>query len=233
MAGEARFFVFGNRKAERSFPHTGGRAIGFGPNLTRDLSTHEGGKLKHAVYSGTANLYDDTEMAAKSLVANSDVDKIYFLIGEERYPRELPDMIECIDVSGQFDYQSEWHCSKTPTAWAATGSWFDYQSEWHCSKTSRWPSTTTRRFDYQSEWHCSKTSHPHTNRSIRFDYQSEWHCSKTPRGSGRGRASFDYQSEWHCSKTHAGFVLPVAGLITSRNGTAPKHAGRRVRHRSA
>lgn len=57
--------------------------------------------MKHAVYSGTANLYDDMEMAAKSLVANSDVDRVYFLIEEKRYPRELPDMVECIDVSKQ------------------------------------------------------------------------------------------------------------------------------------
>lgn len=57
--------------------------------------------MKYAVYSGTANLYDDMEMAAKSLIANSDVDKVYFLIEEKKYPRDLPDIVECIDVSKQ------------------------------------------------------------------------------------------------------------------------------------
>ena len=37
------------------------------------------------------------------------------------------------------------------------GDEFDYQSEWHCSKTVRGDSGRLRRFDYQSEWHCSKT----------------------------------------------------------------------------
>ena len=54
-----------------------------------------------AVYSGTRNLYRDMETGAKSLVANSKVDKIYFLIEDAEFPRELPDMIECINVSEQ------------------------------------------------------------------------------------------------------------------------------------
>ena len=57
--------------------------------------------MKYALYSGTANIYPDMEMSAKSLVSNSDVDRIYFLIEGPRFPRELPDLIECIDVSGQ------------------------------------------------------------------------------------------------------------------------------------
>ena len=35
--------------------------------------------MKAAVYSGTRNLYHAMVTAAKSLVANSSVDKIYFL----------------------------------------------------------------------------------------------------------------------------------------------------------
>lgn len=57
--------------------------------------------MKHAVYSGTRNVYDDMEMSAKALVANSDVDKVHFLIEDETFPRPLPDIIECHDVSGQ------------------------------------------------------------------------------------------------------------------------------------
>jgi len=57
--------------------------------------------MKHALYSGNAAVYGDMEMAAKSLVANSDVDKIYFLIDDAEFPRKLPDVIECIDVRKQ------------------------------------------------------------------------------------------------------------------------------------
>ena len=61
----------------------------------------EGSDMKHALYSGNAAVYDDMEMSAKSLVANSDVDKIYFLIDDAEFPEELPDIIECIDVRKQ------------------------------------------------------------------------------------------------------------------------------------
>ena len=57
--------------------------------------------MKHALYSGNAAVYDDMEMSAKSLIANSDVDRIYFLIDGAEFPRELPDIIECIDVRKQ------------------------------------------------------------------------------------------------------------------------------------
>ena len=34
-----------------------------------------------------------------------------------------------------FDYQSECHCSKTPSVCQIRDGLFDYQSECHCSKT--------------------------------------------------------------------------------------------------
>ena len=57
--------------------------------------------MKNAVYSGTRNLYADMVTAAKSLVANSSVDRIYFLIEDDEFPVELPDIITCMNVSGQ------------------------------------------------------------------------------------------------------------------------------------
>ena len=57
--------------------------------------------MKHAVYCGTRNLYGDMEAAAKSLVANSDVGRVHFLIEDAEFPRPLPDIVECHDVSGQ------------------------------------------------------------------------------------------------------------------------------------
>jgi len=55
---------------------------------------------KHALYSGSANLYGDMQTAAKSLIANSDVDKVWMLT-EGDYDYWLPDMCEVLDVSGQ------------------------------------------------------------------------------------------------------------------------------------
>lgn len=55
---------------------------------------------KHAVYTGTKNLYGDMQTAAKSLIANSDVDKVW-LLTEGDYDYWLPDMCEVVDVSGQ------------------------------------------------------------------------------------------------------------------------------------
>lgn len=57
--------------------------------------------MKHAAYTGTRNVYDDMEMAAKSLVANSDVDVVHFLIEDPEFPHPLPDIVVCHDVSGQ------------------------------------------------------------------------------------------------------------------------------------
>ena len=58
--------------------------------------------MKHALYSGSKNLYGDMATAAKSLIANSDVDKVWMLT-EGGYDYWLPDICEVVDVSGQ-DY---------------------------------------------------------------------------------------------------------------------------------
>ncbi len=56
--------------------------------------------MKHALYSGSTNLYGDMQTAAKSLIANSDVDKVW-LLTEGGYDFYLPDICEMVDVSGQ------------------------------------------------------------------------------------------------------------------------------------
>lgn len=56
---------------------------------------------KHAAYCGTRNIYGDMETAAKSLIAMSDVDVVHFIIEDAEFPRELPDIIQCHDVSAQ------------------------------------------------------------------------------------------------------------------------------------
>ena len=75
--------------------------------------------MKHAVYSGTRNLYADMVTAAKSLVANSGVGKIHFLIEDAEFPMELPSIIECHDVSGQ-----TWFPKNGPNM----ASWFSYMA---------------------------------------------------------------------------------------------------------
>lgn len=57
--------------------------------------------MKAAVYSGTRNLYSSMVTAAKSLISNSSVEKIYFLIEDDQFPEYLPEQIETMNVSGQ------------------------------------------------------------------------------------------------------------------------------------
>ena len=57
--------------------------------------------MRHAVYCATRNLYGEMELAAKSLVANSTVDVVHFLIEDAEFPRPLPGIVQTHDVSGQ------------------------------------------------------------------------------------------------------------------------------------
>jgi len=57
--------------------------------------------MKVAVYSGTRNLYKDFLPAIKSLIINSDVDKIHLLIEDDEFIEPLPDFVEITNVSGQ------------------------------------------------------------------------------------------------------------------------------------
>lgn len=63
--------------------------------------------MKAAAYMGTRNLYKQMMVAAKSLIFNSDVDKVYLLIEDDEFPYELPDIVETRNVSNQpyFDPQ--------------------------------------------------------------------------------------------------------------------------------
>ena len=57
--------------------------------------------MKEAVYTGSRNLYGDMQTAAKSLIANSDVDKVWLLVEDDDYDFYLPDMCEVVNVSDQ------------------------------------------------------------------------------------------------------------------------------------
>ena len=57
--------------------------------------------MKAVVYSGSRNLYPHMVVAAKSLIAYSSADRIFFLIEDDEFPEPLPPLIETINVSGQ------------------------------------------------------------------------------------------------------------------------------------
>lgn len=57
--------------------------------------------MKCAAYCGSRNIYSDMETSAKSLVANSDVERVYFFIEDDEFPHELPSIVECRNVSEQ------------------------------------------------------------------------------------------------------------------------------------
>lgn len=62
---------------------------------------------KTAVYSGSRNLYPDMVTSAKSLLINSDVEQIIFLVEDDSFPFELPNCIRTINVSHQTFFKKE------------------------------------------------------------------------------------------------------------------------------
>ena len=68
-----------------------------------------------AVYAGTQRVYEMMTLSAKSLLAHTRMDAVWFLTEDDAFPYELPDVIHTKNVSGQkwFDpdgpnYQSRW-----------------------------------------------------------------------------------------------------------------------------
>ena len=56
------------------------------------------------------------------------------------------------EVAGEFDYQSDRHCSKTDSTYLMQNEKFDYQSDRHCSKTigPKSPLQRTVKTDWQA-----------------------------------------------------------------------------------
>lgn len=57
--------------------------------------------MKQAAYCGTRAIYGDMETSAKSLIANSDVDAVHFIIEDDAFPHELPELVQCHNLKGQ------------------------------------------------------------------------------------------------------------------------------------
>ena len=56
---------------------------------------------KVVIYCGTYNTYPNMIVSAKSLLAHTPVDNIYFLTEDDVFPYEIPDIIENINVKSQ------------------------------------------------------------------------------------------------------------------------------------
>ena len=54
-----------------------------------------------AVYSGTRNIYHNMTVAAKSLLYHTHMDRVWFLIEDDEFPEELPDVIRTKNMRGQ------------------------------------------------------------------------------------------------------------------------------------
>ena len=70
--------------------------------------------MKHAVYAGTRNLYEPMVWAAKSLVANSSVDRVHLLVEDDEFPYELPDGL--FDVLNVHDFADKTFPDSGPNA---------------------------------------------------------------------------------------------------------------------
>lgn len=57
--------------------------------------------MKCAVYTATRNMYERLIPSLKSLLINSDVEKVYLLVEDDVFPVELPAVVECINVKDQ------------------------------------------------------------------------------------------------------------------------------------
>ena len=56
---------------------------------------------KVAVYAGTENVFPQMYTALKSLLINTEMDRVYLLIDKEKFPFHVPDNVKIIDVSEQ------------------------------------------------------------------------------------------------------------------------------------
>lgn len=63
--------------------------------------------MKAAIYTATRNLYKDLIPAIKSLLVNSDVDRIYVGIEDDEYPYELPKVCKVMNLSKQDFFRAD------------------------------------------------------------------------------------------------------------------------------
>ena len=59
------------------------------------------------VYCGTFDVYLNMVASLKSVLCSMPVDKVYFLIEDDEFPYELPDIVQCINVKNQTVFPRE------------------------------------------------------------------------------------------------------------------------------
>lgn len=75
--------------------------------------------MKAAVYTGTKNLYPEMVAAVKSILINSDVDIVYLLIEDDKFPVYLPDCVKTINVKNQEFFKKDSPNMSTPYSYMA------------------------------------------------------------------------------------------------------------------
>ena len=70
-------------------------------DIVRYWLTHTRPYPRYVVYAGDRRVYHMMLSAAKSLLAHSPVDKIFFLIEHDEFPEPLPPVFQCINVRNQ------------------------------------------------------------------------------------------------------------------------------------
>ena len=74
---------------------------------------------KVVVYASTKNRYDQMAFAAKTLIDNGNVDKIYFLTEDDEFPMALPEIITTVNVSEQNFFPSYKENANSPWTYMA------------------------------------------------------------------------------------------------------------------
>lgn len=76
-------------------------------DIVRYWLTHTRPYPRYVVYAGDRRVYHMMLSAAKSLLAHSPVDRIFFLIVDDAFPEPLPPVIQCINVKNQTIFDND------------------------------------------------------------------------------------------------------------------------------
>lgn len=74
---------------------------------------------RYAVFTGNNAVWGDMIPAAKSVLANSKVDKIFLLVDTDKFPYEIPKCVEVVDIRDQKFFDLEGPNMKSPYTYLA------------------------------------------------------------------------------------------------------------------
>lgn len=67
--------------------------------------------MRAAVYFGSRHIYDDMHTSCNSLLAHTDVDKVYFLIEDDKFPYPIHPKVEVVNISKLIE---KWFTPESP-----------------------------------------------------------------------------------------------------------------------